>query len=109
MPTPAPKRKKQPSPALSKASNDLRKHGSGDAGLAMEERRRIKDLEKKNAALKAKVSQKSTCEPPPKTASKPKAKQQNAAPKTKAAQKSTRKPPPKTTSRPKTKRKAKSS
>jgi len=47
---PKPKQKK-PSPAVTKAAKDLRK-GSSDAGLAMEELRRIEELEKKNAALK---------------------------------------------------------
>jgi hypothetical protein len=45
-----PKRKK-PSPALHKAGKHLQK-GSGDAGLALEERKKIKQLEAKNAALK---------------------------------------------------------
>jgi len=42
-------------PAVKRAAKDLRK-GSGDAGLAMEEKKRIKALEKQVDQLTRKVS-----------------------------------------------------
>ena len=42
--------------AVKKASEDLRK-GSGDAGLAMEEKKRIKELEAQIDTLNKKITQ----------------------------------------------------
>lgn len=60
---------KKPSPAVHKVALDLRK-GSRDAGLAMEERKEIKQLKSKAAKLETKVERlEQKVKPAPKPAS----------------------------------------